>query len=382
METTNSRRAFTLVELLVVVAIIGVLSVLLVPAVQSAREVARRAQCVNNLKQIGLALLNYESAYRAFPPAGASTYYPPSGLPTTQFVDGHGVFPRLLAFIDKSNYYNSFNFQLPYDVMWGQNFTIAGTSLQVLLCPSAQRQSMNGTDDLDPTDQIMPSNSVLNARGYGYTDYAPTYYTDIDPAGYRGADGTIYPATPFRNKSSRADGLLAKGLTKVASVTDGLADTILMAEDAGRDATFQCAYTAGFFSNDPNYYPSSVPPQTPPTASTEMTTGIGKGTSVYRRYWRWAEPACAVGVSGLPNNSGVLAHGPSAYLNDSTGNPWTGSNAANDDEIYSFHRGCANVVMGDGSVRSIAENINVIVMRALVTRNGRECFSDDDWIGQ
>ncbi len=379
METTNSRRAFTLIELLVVIAIIGILSALLLPAVQTAREAARRAQCVNNLKQIGLALHNYESAYRAFPPAGASTYYPTSGLPTSQFVDGHGVFPRLLAFIDRGGYYNSYNFQLPYDVMWGQNFTVAGTAFQVLLCPSAQRQSNIGTDDLDPTDQMMPSNSVLNSRGYGYTDYAPTYYTDIDPYGKTRADGTYYPATPYRNQSSRADGLLAKGLTKVGAVIDGLSTTILVAEDASRDATFQSAYLASFFSNDPNYYPST---QMPPTAATEMTTGMGMGTAVYRRYWRWAEPACAIGVSGQADNPGGPSHGPQPYLNDGTGNPWTGQNAGADDEIYSLHNGGANIVMGDGAVRFLSGSVNVVVLRGLVTRNGKESLNDDDWIGQ
>jgi prepilin-type processing-associated H-X9-DG protein len=228
---------------------------------------------------------------------------------------------------------------------------------------------------------MMPSNSVLYARGYGYTDYAPTYYTDIDPTGKRGADGTDYPATPYRNKSSRADGLLAKGMTKLSAVVDGLSTTVLMAEDAGRDATFQCAYLASFFSNDPDFYP---PTRMPPTASTEMTTGMGMGIGmpVYRRYWRWVEPACAIGVSGQPNNSGSPAHGPSSYLNDSTGNPWTGSNAANDDEIYSYHNGGANIVMGDGAVRFLSESVNVVVLRALVTRNGKESLSDDDWIGQ
>src|ERR1041385_6729153 len=103
------RRGFTLIELLVVIAIIAVLIALLLPAVQSAREAARRTQCVNNLKQMGLALHNYGSATNVFPPAGESTQF--SVTPAaTQFVDGVGAFPRMLQFLEGVNVFNSINF--------------------------------------------------------------------------------------------------------------------------------------------------------------------------------------------------------------------------------------------------------------------------------
>ena len=186
LSSTSIRPAFTLIELLVVIAIIAVLIALLLPAVQSAREAARRAQCTNNLKQIGLALHNYESANGCFPPSGESTNYnPPSGYATSQFVDGGwDALARILPFMEGNTSFSALNFNVDYNEATGMNFTGASTVISVYLCPSsATRQPFGGNDGSDPNDAITQPPPLGFGKGYGYDDYGPTCYTDIDPYG-------------------------------------------------------------------------------------------------------------------------------------------------------------------------------------------------------
>ncbi len=226
---------FTLVELLVVIAVIGMLVALLLPAVQSAREAARRNQCLNNLKQLGLGLASFENARGMFPPA----YVGDSGASGSQFgvsypdenkngPTGFAWGALLLPFIEQQPLYNSFNFDLP---CWAPvNTQAAATKLPLFLCPTAtggsdgfdvERDSGDLVHGVAITPKIFFAHShyVTNAGVSQPWGRTPAYSYNFDVS--EPVNGVLSPINgPFYRNSH----------TRVADVTDGLSNTVFLGE--------------------------------------------------------------------------------------------------------------------------------------------------------
>ena len=355
----RQRAGFTLIELLVVIAIIAVLISLLLPAVQSAREAARRAQCINNLKQIGLALHNYENASGAFPPAGQSSNYTTTP-PQNQYVDGaYSVFPRILSYIEGGTTFNALNFSLDYNDLSGANYTAASQVISTFLCPSSPNASAGHDAIGDPNGAPFEA----NGPGYGLTDYGATCYTDIDPLGQSNPANGATPIVPYRNKFSRVDGLLKQGKTRIGECTDGLSNTLAIAEDAGRNASYVSQFAESYYGGTG-------------TAPNRNVPGFASNPPAGRRFWRWTEPHDSLGVSGGINNKSRP---------DNEGVQWpltsvtAGNKAGNNQNLFSFHPGGINALFGDGSVHFLRDSTGVVVLRWLTSLNGGEVISSDSY---
>ncbi|AMV20466.1 DUF1559 domain-containing protein [Planctomyces sp. SH-PL14] len=351
----HSRRGFTLIELLVVIAIIAVLVAILLPAVQQAREAARASQCKNNLKQIGLALHNYESTHGLFPPMRQTNAGGVSGV-----INGWGL--MVLPFIDQGAIYDKFNMNLPWyaseaDTPSSMNLKMSQSRLAVYRCPSAiERDAMPA-----PT----PTAVALEAATTWPT--AATSTSDLGVAGIRktaasdytalfGGGGYGRPLVDAANVISIVAGATDPQYTlekarRIADITDGPTQTFLIVELAGRPLHF----IKGKQQNGPT---------TITGAPTSVTAAYADRKYTQPPWSDWGSgPSNAMAFFDYSGMEGRLTNGASAGC---------AVNCNNICGIYGFHPQGANVVMCDGSVHFLAEAISAsVVSQMMYVNDGR-----------
>lgn len=321
----HRKMGFTLVELLVVIAIIGILIALLLPAVQAARESARRTQCVNHMKQIGLAMLNYESQSGFLPPVATGwrrLYDEWSGTCDSRVVTKstkqrygniqHNILTFLLPFIERQSVYDSIDMQQNWDGFTNRRITKGegegnGQEIEEFLCPSAPYR---------PNSQA--------------SDYASLDFLLVNPYCYLEETGVAQQ----RNLGEALYGLLELRPVPLRRATDGLSQTFMFFENAGRPLNYllglQCPHAQ--CGND---------------APSLVVTGS-----------RWADPASHF-AWGHKTECGFT----------------TFMNCSNYDEIYSFHTGGANFLFGDGGATFLTEDLDIDVFVTLFTRAGNDVVS-------
>jgi prepilin-type N-terminal cleavage/methylation domain-containing protein/prepilin-type processing-associated H-X9-DG protein len=351
----HRRRGFTLIELLVVIAIIAVLIALLLPAVQSAREAARRAQCVNNLKQIGLALHNYHQTANALPWGDGPWWIEWSA---------HSL---LLPYIEQGPIYNSINFYNSRDAANNTSFVInspnnttaAYAKLAAFLCPS----------DLDRlTDPNGHNNYMANCGSAPNSAY--------NGAGSPSGNGANGPAAgPF------IFSWVAQGggtFVSFASVTDGLSNTAAFSERVKAIGSNFTGTSAPFDSTIPTA--SIATPAAVPTAQEgtpqafynicKVTPPTPTGQNQDRANFSDDNISGAMWMSGQP----ALTR----YVHIMPPNTWTCRSGLQIAHVASSrHPGIVNVLMCDGSVKAIKSTVNVNTWWALGTRAGGEVISAD-----
>ncbi|WP_373653762.1 DUF1559 domain-containing protein [Schlesneria sp. DSM 10557] len=321
---------FTLIELLVVIAIIAVLIALLLPAVQQAREAARRAQCKNNLKQIGLALHNYESTWKVFPTHSLQPYAGPHWKDRR-----YSWYTAILPHIDQANVYNMYNVSLDWHD--DDNILAVESNIPAFRCPSAMtRTGFEWTSLIYYPDASPTATFATSPRNFyygGVTDYA-------NIAGISSAlNNTLNPK--FSDNTNL--GVLRRDVSPLSSVTDGLSNTVMVSECGSRPQLYQKGVL--------------VPEGSPKTWGTTATKPFPTGGV-------WASHNKGFLIDGAQPNGYTNSLGPCAI------------NCSNDSEIYSFHTGMANALMGDGSVRSLGASTSLPMLISLITSNGGEVISE------
>ena len=352
--TIRKQNAFTLVELLVVITIIGLLAGMLLPAVQQAREAAKRSRCENNLKQIALAVHNFSTTYAYLP----QSHRPPGSTTAPRLA----AYTELLPFLEQENIAKNYNL----NANWSDptNATAVQSVIPVLICPSSPNPTRL---DGDPNPTSTPGGWQPNVAAV--TDYSPINGVDarLLTAGLVDVAGNgILPRDSYDSTKAISATNHPTASPRFSDVTDGLSNTILLAESAGRPIR----YTKGgtLVTQDSELY------QVNPPVAANVINGGG-----------WSRPATELTIRGAyddgstwtstPGSSDVLyavnrTNGGAYDFTSSNNDPTYGSLGSG--EVFAFHPGGANVALGDGSVRLINQSIGIREFAALATRSGGE----------
>ena len=324
----RDRNGFTLIELLVVIAIIAVLIALLLPAVQAAREAARRAQCVSSLKQIGLAMLNYESTHTSLPPG-------------TKYQDWGTWVVFILPYVEQSTLFNAYNFVGDYNTWTGStlryggacNTTVTTTRMNIFECPSdIPSAPLSGIQSYNYVANF--GNTAITAWNAGVGNIS-TNTVSVAPA--QTYNGFTYAGAPFSD--------IILGAIRLADIVDGTSNTMFNAEVIqGQDKPGGSTYDLRGFVHwwEGAFFEASVLPNT--SVPDQMSSAS------YCIYPFMTNPPCVA----TSNNAYVHA-------------------------ARSRHPGGVNVLTGDGSVRFIKNSINLRTWQALSTTRGGEVISSDSY---
>ena len=355
MRRTVFRQAFTLIELLVVIAIIAVLIALLLPAVQAAREAARRAQCVNNLKQIGLAMHNYISATNVLPPGRINSHV--AGLGNCW-----GAYAQMLPQLDQQVIFSSFNFNLPPDVdtaplvtLGMANSTGFQTFLTVLICPT------------DSTPALVTVSNTLNAT-HNYNVNTGSGYSVVQ---FPAAPLTGAPNGPFFENSR----------TGPANFTDGMSNTVAVTETVRStpSATYASTPLLVFLVTGNNS--TTGPPLNSDADYASLCLSLPSTTTQFQDSrgvrWHYGAPGHSMyNHRRVPNDPQPDCRGGLPHSNRS--DPlwsWLSLNIT----ARSLHPGGVNSLLADGHVQFIKNSISVGVWQSLGTVAGGEVVSADSF---
>ncbi len=337
MQNRGVRSGFTLVELLVVIAIIGILIALLLPAVQAAREAARRSQCKNNLRQLGLGVLSFESANRRLPPSALVDL----SVNSTANNGSWGVHGRILDYLEEA----SLRQLVDIEEAWDMQQAISGVRIAAFQCPSDTRSA----EVRDPGG----GKALLYATNYGFN--LGTWFV-FDPQTGRGGDGAFYPNSNL----------------PLSRFTDGTSKTLL------------CAEVKAWQPYTRNGGPTSMDiPNTVEEAAAVVASGAQEKSTGHTE-WPDGRVHHTGVTAAMPPNTFVPYTDSSGATVDADYNSWQeGKNGSSGSPTYaiitsrSFHTGSVQIAMVDGSVQSVVDTIDLDVWRAMASRAGGEVGETD-----